>query len=280
MASVEEALRTARERLQGRQDTARLDAEVLLAWLLERDRSFLHAHPEHTLDEGLSARYQALVERRAEGEPIAYLTGEREFWSLPLRVSPDVLIPRPETELLVEQALARIPAEAESAVADLGTGSGAIALAIARERPRCRVLATDRSAEALEVARGNAERLGIDNVEFAAGNWAQALGDRQFDLVVSNPPYVVSGDPHLTQGDARHEPRLALQAGPDGLDAIRVIAFQAKRYLLPGGWLLLEHGFDQGSAVRALLQRYGYADVATEADLAGQPRVSRGRAPA
>ncbi len=279
MATVEQVLGSARERLRERHDSARLDAEVLLAWLLERDRSFLHAHPEHVLDAELAGRYQALVERRAAGEPVAYLIGEREFWSLPLRVTPDVLIPRPETELLVEQALAHIPADAEYAVADLGTGSGAIALAIARERPRCRVRATDRSPEALEVAEANAKRLGIANVEFAAGNWGQALGERRFDLVVSNPPYVVSGDPHLTRGDARHEPRTALQAGPDGLDAIRVIGFQAKRHLVAGGWLLLEHGFDQGKAVRALLQRYRYSDIATVDDLAGQPRVSLGRAP-
>lgn len=278
MPTIEDALSRATARLQPIHDSARLDAEVLLADLLGRERSHLRAWPEGELDPAVAEAFAARVERRAAGEPVAYLVGNREFWSLRLKVNPDTLIPRPETELLVEAALELIPAGAEWPIADLGTGSGAIALAIARERPQCRLVATDRSEAALAVARENAEALGIGNVEFRAGNWCQALAGERYRLIVSNPPYVVSGDPHLTRGDARFEPRTALQAGPDGLDAIRIIAFQARAHLEPEGWLLLEHGFEQGTAVRKLLERYGYGAVQTREDLAGQPRVSLGRA--
>src|SRR5690606_4258090 len=216
---------------------------------------------------------------RAAGEPVAYLTGRRGFWTLDLAVTPDTLIPRPETELLVEQALQRLGSEAEARVADLGTGSGAIALAIAAERPLARVAAVDRSAGALAVARANALAHGLEGrVEFLAGDWFAPLQGRRFDLVVSNPPYIAEGDPHLARGDLRYEPAPALASGPDGLDAIRTIVAAAPRHLLPGGWLLLEHGFDQGAAVRGLLEARGFAEVATVPDLEGRDRVSLGRA--
>lgn len=277
MPTIEQALSEAAERLEPLHETARLDAEVLLAALLGRDRSHLRAWPERELDADIAARFTQWVKRRAAGEPVAYLLGEREFWSLRLKVTPDTLIPRPDTELLVEVALERVADDAQWTIADLGTGSGAVALAIARERPHCRVLATDRSAEALAVAEENAAALGIGNVRFRTGNWCQALGEDRFQVIVSNPPYVVSGDPHLTAGDARFEPRAALQAGPDGLDAIRIIAFHARHHLEPEGWLLLEHGFEQGQAVRRLLERYRYHEVQTRNDLAGHPRVTLGR---
>lgn len=209
---------------------------------------------------------------------MAYLTGMQGFHALELRVTPEVLIPRPETELLVELALRKIPAGAESTVADLGTGSGAIALAIAQARPLAHVVATDVSHAALHVARGNAGSLGLRNVVFAQGDWCAALGDVRCDVIVSNPPYVADDDPHLDEGDLRFEPRAALVSGVDGLDAIRAIVRDARAHLRDGGWLLLEHGFDQGAAVRELLASRGYAGVFTERDLEGRERVSGGRA--
>ena len=217
------------------------------------------------------------MERGAAGEPIAYITGSREFFSLDLVVTPDVLIPRPETELLVELALEKIPREAVVQIADLGTGSGAIALAIAHERPNAQVLATDASAAALDVARGNAQRLGLMNVEFAQGEWCAALGDRVFNIIVSNPPYIAVGDAHLREGDLRFEPPLALSSGADGLDAIRTIARDARRHLVRGGWLLFEHGYDQGQPVREIFAANGYADAMTAHDLEGRDRISSAR---
>lgn len=191
------------------------------------------------------ARFEALLARRQAGEPVAYLLGRQGFWSLELEVSPATLIPRPETELLVELALARLPAGQSLRVADLGTGSGAIALALARERPQAHVVATDASAEALTVARRNAARLGLGRVEFRDGDWLVPLAQERFDLIASNPPYIEQDDPHLAQGDLRFEPPAALASGADGLDAIRVIVRDAGRHLHPGGWLLLEHGWNQ-----------------------------------
>ncbi len=258
-------------------DDARLDAEVLLCHLLECNRAHLRAWPERELSPQQQADYRALVERRRRGEPIAYITGSREFWSLRLQVTPATLIPRPDTERLVELALERIPPDAAWQVADLGTGSGAIALAIARERPRCRVVATDASADALAVAAANGARLGLGNVVFRHGAWLAPLAGERCQLIVSNPPYIRSDDPHLAQGDLRFEPPTALSAGADGLDDIRLIAAGARHHLTPGGWLLLEHGCDQGAAVRALLQQNGYGDVLTYQDYAGLDRVSAGR---
>ena len=257
------------------------EATLLLLHVLERPRAWLYAHDDALPQPEEAARFQDLVTRRMQGEPVAYLTGSRGFWTLELAVTPDTLIPRPETELLVEQALERLEADGIVRVADLGTGSGAIALAVAAERPGARVVATDRSEAALAVARANAAANGLGGrVEFRTGDWFAPLAGERYDLVASNPPYIAEGDPHLEQGDLRHEPPTALSSGHDGLDAIRAIVAAAPGHLLPGGWLLLEHGFDQGPAVRALLAAAGLAEVATVADLEGRDRVSLGRAPA
>ena len=253
------------------------DAALLLAHALGKSRSWLFAHADDALGEAEAARFDVLLARRAAGEPVAYLTGWRGFWTLELAVTPATLVPRPETELLVDLALARLPVDAPVRVADLGTGSGAIALASASERPRAQVLATDASSAALDVARGNAARNGIGNVAFRLGSWLQPLGEDTFDLIASNPPYIAEGDPHLAQGDLRFEPAMALSCGADGLDAIRVIVRDAPACLRPGGWLLLEHGWEQGDAVRALLAAAGFVDVATERDLEQRDRVSLGR---
>ena len=254
-----------------------VDAEHLLLHVLARPRSWLFAHADDAVTATEAAAFRALVERRAQGEPVAYLTGTQGFWSLELAVTPATLIPRPETERLVELALERLPAGVAVRVADLGTGSGAIALAIARERPQAQVIATDASAAALEVARANAERNRVRNVQFRQGDWLAPLAGERFDLIASNPPYIADGDPHLSAGDLRFEPPTALSSGADGLDAIRVIVRDARALLQPGGWLLLEHGWDQGDAVRALLQVAGYSDVATEQDLEARDRISLGR---
>jgi release factor glutamine methyltransferase len=253
------------------------EAAQLLAHVLDRSRGWLYAHGDALVPAQEAARFRQLVERRAAGEPIAYLVGARGFWRFDLAVTPDTLIPRPETELLVELALARIAPDAPAHVADLGTGSGAIALAIASERPRARMVAVDVSGEALEVARGNAAMLGIDNVEFRRGDWLAPLDGERFDLIASNPPYIAEGDVHLARGDLRFEPHGALASGADGLDAIRVIAATAPKHLRDGGWLLVVHGWEQGPAVRALFEAAGFVDVATERDLEQRDRVTLGR---
>ena len=260
----------------GGDDSAR-EVELLLGHALGKDRSWLYAHADDALAVDSALRFHALLLRRAAGEPIAYILGRREFWSLDLVVTPDVLVPRPETELLVELALQRIPQSAQVDIADLGTGSGAIALAIARERPQARVLATDASAAALAVARANAARLGLGNVEFAQGDWCAALAAHRYDLIVSNPPYIAQADTHLQRGDLRFEPRAALASGADGVDAIRSIVAAAPEHLQLRGWLLFEHGFEQGPAVRELLERSGFQEVWTASDLEGRERVSGGR---
>ncbi|MGN2249094.1 peptide chain release factor N(5)-glutamine methyltransferase [Frateuria sp. GZRe14] len=254
----------------------RAEAAILLAHALGKPRSWLLAHADDPADTAGAAAFAELVERRAAGEPVAYLTGHRGFWTLDLEVTPATLIPRPETELLVELALAKLPREGAPRVADLGTGSGAIALAIARECPHTRVLATDASAAALAVARRNAEANRIRNVGFAQGDWFAALGDERFDLIVSNPPYIAADDPHLERGDLRFEPGSALASGSDGLDDIRRIVAGARSHLAGDGWLLFEHGWDQGTAVRGLLDAAGYRDVFTAQDLEQRDRVSGG----
>jgi release factor glutamine methyltransferase len=300
MSTIRSTLQDGTGRLPG--DDARREAEILLAHVLDASRASLIAHTGGAIGESQRAAFDALIERRARGEPVAYLTGTRGFHSLELRVTRDVLIPRPETELLVELALARMlassPDEAERnprlratsstdcaaarlhsgyAAVDLGTGSGAIALAIARARPDARVLATDASEAALAVARDNAQRLHLTNVDFRQGDWCASLGDARFDLIVSNPPYIAEHDPHLREGDLRFEPRGALASGPDGLDAIRSIVRDVPTHLRPGGWLMFEHGFEQGPAARELLMAHDYTGVFTERDLAGCERVSGGR---
>lgn len=258
-------------------DEASREVELLLSHALGRDRAWLYAHAGDALAAADAVRFHSLLMRRAAGEPLAYIIGHREFWSLELSVTPAVLIPRPETELLVELALRKTPQGTEVDIADLGTGSGAIALALARECPHARLLATDASAAALMVARGNAERLGIGNVEFAKGDWCAALGSAKFDLIVSNPPYIADADAHLHQGDLRFEPRGALASGADGFDAIRVIVRDAPIHLKPSGWLLFEHGYEQGVVARELLEKSGFVGMFTELDLEGRERVSGGQ---
>jgi release factor glutamine methyltransferase len=263
--------------LLGALESARLDAELLLAFVLHCTRSTLLRDSERGVRTESSAHYLALIARRAHGEPLAYLTGEREFWSLPLRVSPAVLVPRPETELVVERALALLgPAAAH--VADLGTGSGAIALALATERPRWRITATDQSAAALAIATHNAHALGLPAVRFVQGAWFEPLADERFDLIASNPPYIADGDAALTDAATQYEPREALVSGPLGLTALEQIIREARKHLLPGGFLVLEHGSDQAAAVSAALVDAGYADVRSHRDLAGHERVTEARA--
>jgi release factor glutamine methyltransferase len=261
-----------------RADLPGLEAEILLGYVLGRNRAWFYANPEAEVSEADVSHYRALLHRRRDGEPVAYLTGVREFWSMVLTVTPDVLIPRPETELLVETALELLPADTACRVADLGTGSGAVALAIAGERPACEVHATELSEAALAVARANAQRLVPGRIHFHHGSWCAPLRGA-FRLIVSNPPYVERGDPHLQRGDCRFEPRAALTPGDDPLAAIRSIAHEARGMLEPGGWLAFEHGFDQGPPARALLVELGYEGVVTRADLEGRERVTAGRRP-
>ena len=258
-------------------DAARLEAEILLAACLDRPRSHLYAWPEREVEPRQLERFAALISRRVHGEPIAYLLGQREFWSLPLTVTPETLIPRPETETLVALALAMIPADASLRIADLGTGSGAIALAVGRERPRAEVIATDISLTALSVASSNAARLGIGNLRFVCGTWCQAFAGNAFDIILSNPPYVAETDPHLREGDLRFEPRMALAAGSRGMDALQRIIPCARDLLCRDGWLVVEHGYDQGEEVMQLMRTQGFRDISDHADNAGLSRVTRGR---
>ena len=254
----------------------RLDAQILLCTVVQRPRSWLLSHDQDFLPDDATARFNALAHRRAQGEPLAYLLGDKEFYGLNLRVSPDVLIPRPDTETLVEWALELIPVDTATSfeVLDLGTGSGAIALALQHHRPHARVTAVDASAAALTVAQTNALALGLP-IETLLGSWFQAVAGRRFDLIVSNPPYIAENDAHLNA--LRFEPKQALTSGLDGLDDIRLISAQAPQHLKPGGWLLLEHGFDQAEAVSRCLQAQGMAHVNTRQDLGGHPRCTGGQ---
>src|SRR5699024_3898634 len=243
MTSARELLREGARLLT--HEEARREAELLFEHVLGVSSSWLFAHGDEPVDDARRDAYLALVKRRAEGEPVAYLTGQRGFWSMDLDVTPATLIPRPETELLVEKTLERLPPDVACKVADLGTGSGAVALAIAHDRPQAHVTATDASAEALSIAERNSRRLALTNMTFLQGDWMAPLVGSRFDLIASNPPYVASGDAHLAQGDLRFEPSAALASGVDGLDAIRIIVRDAPAHLADGGWLLLEHGWDQ-----------------------------------
>ena len=263
--------------------TPALDAELLLAHALGAGRTRLRSHPEEVPPADAAARFLSLIERRAAGESVAYILGRKGFWTLELSVSPAVLVPRPETELLVERALALQPRgeaiRGETRVADLGTGSGAIALALASARPEWRIVATDISAEALAVARGNAAALGLARVELIQGDWLACLPGRRFHLLVSNPPYVAAGDPALSQPELAREPRLALVAAEEGLAALRGIIRAAPDHLEPGGWLLLEHGATQAAAVAGALVGHGFAQVRSHRDLAGRERMTEGQWP-
>ena len=277
--SLKSLLLQGRARLAATSESAQLDAEILLGHVLDSDRAHLYANPDRILSPAQAEAYSQLLTARSAGQPVAQLTGQREFWSLPLQITPDVLSPRPETELLVETALVHIPLHAACDVLDLGTGSGAIAIAIATERRSCRVTATDASDAALAVAHANAARLCPGRIEFVTGSWFTPLAGRKFDVIVSNPPYVSIHQGALTDPELAFEPPQALYSGADGLDDIRVIVANAPQHLRPGGCLLLEHGFDQAAAVIALLTQAGFAYCRTLSDLAGQLRVSSGRLP-
>lgn len=276
-ATVQALLGWALRQLPAQADSPRIDAEILLGHVLGRTRAQLLAHPELIPDLAAAQGFRHLVARRARGEPVAYLTGGREFWSRRFHVTPATLIPRPETELLIELALARLPCDVPLRIADLGTGSGAIAVTLALERPRCDVIATDLSAAALAVAGDNARRLGAANIELRAGDWCAALAEERLDLIVSNPPYIAAGDPHLRQGDLPHEPVTALTPGASGLEAIERIVTAAPAHLRNGGWLLLEHGYGQAAAVATLLERHGYRGIEQRRDLGGHIRAVAAR---
>ena len=258
--------------------SAQLDAELLLAAALGKPRSYLRTWPEREVEAACAELFAAHLARRRKGEPIAYILGRQGFWSLDLDVASHTLIPRPDTELLVETALALLPAT-PAAVLDLGTGTGAVALALACERPAWQVTGVDRVSEAVALAETNRARLQLGNAGFLASHWFSALVGQRYQLIVSNPPYIAAGDPHLSQGDLRFEPSSALVAGVDGLDDIRLIIMQAPQHLNAGGWLLLEHGFDQAEAVRELLSAQGFMAVESRLDLGGHQRISLGQWP-
>jgi release factor glutamine methyltransferase len=273
MASIESLLASAE---LPESPTPSLDAELLLAHALGKPRSYLHTWPERELEASQLERYQAAIVRRQAGEPVAYILGQQGFWSLELEVASHTLIPRPDTELLVETVLALLPAT-PAALLDLGTGTGAIALALACERPAWRLTGVDRVPEAVALAERNRARLKLSNANFAESHWFSALAGQRYQLIVSNPPYIAANDRHLAEGDVRFEPSSALVAGADGLDDIRLIIEQAPGYLEAGGWLLLEHGFDQAAAVRELFGERGFSAVESRRDLGSHERISLGR---
>lgn len=276
MSDITTHLTEARAQLPN-SDSPRLDAELLLCHVLTVSRSYLFAHPQQVLTPEQVQDFQALLARRQRGEPIAYLLGAREFWSFTLKVTPEVLIPRPDTELLVEQSLARLPLNIAAQVLELGTGSGAIAIAIARERPEITLTATDISPDSLKVAAENAAQLSVSRIQFVNSDWFQSVPQQVFDMIVSNPPYIAADDPHLQQGDVVHEPYGALVAAAQGLADLREIIETGFPYLKTRGWVLLEHGYTQGAAVRELFQQAAYQQVITYQDLAGLDRVTVGQ---
>lgn len=274
--TIQQALQQARHALN-MHDSARLDAEVLLAHLLDKPRSHLLAWPDKILAQDQAHAFDKLILRRARGEPVAHLTGEREFWSMNLEVSADTLIPRPDTETLVEQVLQRLPADRRLQLADLGTGSGAVALALATERPGWTLYAVDRSEDCITIARRNARRLSPGNVHCSVGDWFSAFAPSSLDALVSNPPYVADNDPHLQQGDVRFEPLSALTAGTDGLDAIRRLAGTAASVLRSHGHLFLEHAPEQAEEVHNILNKNNFTGIQVGKDLAGRVRISSAR---
>lgn len=272
---LDAAIADATLRLADCSDSARLDAEILLCQTIDMPRSYLFAHPEDELDDLTKERFEAILQRRIGGEPMSYITGTREFWSHELLVSPAVLVPRPETELLVELALREIPRKAEWQILDLGTGSGAIAISIAAERLLCTVIATDISPDALAIAAENVRQSDLANVDCILGSWTAPVADRQFNIIVSNPPYVREDDAALQ--NLRYEPVSALASGADGLDDIRVLATDCAALLAADGWLMLEHGADQQTAVANILETAGWVEITCHNDLAGKPRVTVAR---
>ena len=276
MPTINAALANAKLQLQGSSSTAELDARILLQHCLDKDPAWVMSRAEENITEPYVECFNEYIDRRQRGEPVAYITGCKEFWSLNLAVNKGVLIPRPESEHLVECALAHLPKHEHRQVVDLGTGSGAIGLAIAKERPRCEIIATDVSPNALKVAAANADRLGVQNIRFALSDWFDALAGRAFDLIVCNPPYVAENDSCFRTGDLAHEPVQALCAGPDGLGALSVVAARARGYLRNGGWLVLEHGATQAKTVKQLLLKAGFKHITCHRDYAGLPRVTEG----
>jgi release factor glutamine methyltransferase len=259
--------------------TARLDVELLLAAALGKPRSFLHTWPERIVSTEAAQTFEGYLKRRRTGEPVAYILGQQGFWNIDLEVATHTLIPRPETEMLVETALELLPGAIPHRLLDLGTGTGAIALSLAKDRPQWAVTAVDRVEEAVDLAERNRLRLHLDNAQVLRSHWFSAVQDKRFDLILSNPPYIASNDPHLAEGDVRFEPSSALVSGSDGLDDLRLIVSQAPEHLEAGGWLLLEHGYDQGAAVRELLNLHGFEQIQTRRDLGDHERITFGRVP-
>ena len=275
MTTVTELLQKAEQSINC-SDSARLDAEILFCDVMQFNRSRIYSHPEQIVPDDKSALFQSLIAQRQQGHPIAHLTGKKEFWSLQLAINEDTLIPRPETELLVETALQLVPDDTTFNILDLGTGSGAIAIAIASERPNCKIVATDINTNALTIAKKNAETHQLKNIQFYLSNWYQNIPSQEFDLIVSNPPYIKEDDEHLSQGDIRFEPELALVAGTDGMQAINIILENAKQYLASDAYLLIEHGYDQRSLVEEAFLKHDFKQLKSFQDLSGQDRTTMG----
>jgi len=276
-ATLKSLLLKGQQQLANSSDSPRLDAEVLLGHVLQANRAHLYANPDREITATTQAAYEQLLNERRTGRPVSHLTGQREFWSLPFAVTPEVLSPRPETELLVEQALQHIPADRASAVLDLGCGSGAIAIAIATERPLCALTATDISRAALNIARNNAATNKCEQIRFVEGSWFNAVGTQRFDLIVSNPPYIATSETELTDPELVYEPQQALYSGTDGLDDIRLLIDDAPAHLHPAGILLIEHGFNQADEIASLFAQQNFSAIRTHVDLAAKPRVTEGR---
>jgi len=275
---IAQILKRAEQTLSSCSDSPRLDAEILLASVLKKNRSFFMAFPEVIPSNAELEQFEHLLSQRSQGHPIAHITGNREFWSLDLNVNQHTLIPRPDTEILIEYVLQHFPQQ-DLKVADMGTGSGAIALALASEKPDWKITATDQSEEALETAQSNAVKLGLKNVSFNQGSWFEALEENDFDLLISNPPYIPVNDPHLAVGDVRFEPDSALISGEDGLDDIRYLIKHAPDYLTENGWLILEHGYDQKQSMKELFTAAGYNQITQKDDYTGNPRMTAGLTP-
>jgi len=277
MLQIKSALAEAANALATSSDSPVLDAEVLLCMTLGKQRSYLRAWPERTLTSNESNTFWSLIQKRQQGIPVAYITGTREFWSRDFSVTPDVLIPRPDTELLVELSLKLIPTDKPTRIIDLGTGSGIIAITLAMERPYAQISASDFNEPALRIALQNADRQHIDCIKYYLSNWFADIPDIKFDLIISNPPYIAENDQHLNQGDVRFEPRSALIAEHEGLGDINTICDGARKHLEPGGYLLIEHGYQQQQQVQAIFKKFAYKHVQTHTDLSGQPRVTYGQ---
>ncbi len=277
MNSIQTSLENAYANLQALSNTAQLDSEILLCHVLKKNRAFLRAWPEKKLNTEQILEFQKLVKKRKTGLPIAYLVGIKEFWSREFIVNQHVLIPRPETELLIEFALELIPDNQSKSIVDLGTGSGAIGITLAAERPISKIIATDKSIPALDIAKTNAKKHNITNIEFMVSHWLRQFGNEKHHLMVSNPPYIAPQDPHLQQGDLRFEPPIALMANRQGLNDIFEIVKTAKNFISAGGYLLIEHGYNQKQQVQSIYEKCNYTNIASHHDLAGQPRITLGQ---